>query len=432
MSGPGDPPEGTPEGASGGGEDEFRSVVFDESFVRAARIQEYSARERQDEAGRAVRVRHALPGGLARQAAALVLLIVLAFAFAVYMGVRHPYRSHDAASGTQLRVTVTPLVPAGPVRAVSPDAPFAGTPAARPDFHSREKGLALPEDVEPVGGFDADDVTAGYETVRRFLDDSGLQEATVTGGDTLLVQHLLEPRQLDLYNGSLSAPEADGVHEATGWLVRFDPDPGERVELATDDIRVRGTYSALQTADGRLEVVADHTYVYAIRDAADPDGPVSLFTVRRRMAFHFTHDQLREHRLEVVRSDVTAGPLACSAEVQSYFRPILAGHSSPDTVSGVNPYETARPPGARCAPLTGVDPTAGTGAAANPGTPTAPAPTDTPTAPTATETPTATDSAAATAAGSPAARPQGRDPAATASPLLTPPGVPRSPARRSL
>ncbi|WP_199923358.1 hypothetical protein [Streptomyces sp. NRRL F-5123] len=431
MSGPGDPPEGTPEGASGGGEDEFRSVVFDESFVRAARIQEFSARERQDEAGRAVRVRHALPGGLARQAVALVLLIVLAFAFAVYMGVRHPYRSHDAASGTELQVTVTPLVPAGPVRAVSPDAPFTGTPAAGPDFHSREEGLALPEHVEPVGGFDADDVTAGYLTVRRFLDDSGLKEQTVTGGDTRAVQALLEPEQLDLFNGSLSAPEADGVHEATGWLVRFDPDPGDRVELATDDIRVRGSYSALQTADGRLEVVADHTYVYAIRDASDPDGPVSLFTVRRRMAFHFTHGQLREHRLEVVRSDVTAGPLACSAEVQSYFQPILAGHSAPDTVSGVNPYETARPPGARCAPLTGVDPTAGTGAAANPDTPAAPTATGS-AAPAATGSATATDSAAATAAGSPAARPRDRDPAATPSPLLTPAGVPRSPANRSL
>ncbi|MGW5352766.1 SCO2583 family membrane protein [Streptomyces sp. NPDC004031] len=422
MSGPGDPPEGTPEGASGGGEDEFRSVVFDESFVRAARIQEFSARERQDEAGRAVRVRHALPGGLARQAVALVLLIVLAFSFAVYMGVRHPYHAHDPASGTELQVTVTPLVPDGPVRAVSPDAPFAGTPAARPDFHSREKGLALPQDVEAVGDFDVDDVTAGYEIVRSFLDDSGLQEQTVTGGDTRAVQKLLEPEQLDLFNGSLSAPVADGVHEATGWLVRFDPDPGDRVELATDDIRVRGTYSADLTTDGRLEVVADHTYVYAIRDAADPDGPVSLFTVRRRMAFHFTHGQLREHRLEVVRSDVTAGPLACAAEVQSYFLPILAGHSAPDTVSGVNPYETAAPPGARCAPLTGVDPTEGTGAAANPGT----------TAPSATA-PAVLDTVTATAAGSPAARPQDQDRIPVSpSPLLTPAGVPRSPASRSL
>ena len=45
MGGPGEPPEGTPEGPSGA-EDEYRSIVFDESFVRAAPLQEYSARER--------------------------------------------------------------------------------------------------------------------------------------------------------------------------------------------------------------------------------------------------------------------------------------------------------------------------------------------------------------------------------------------------
>src|SRR3954469_22104661 len=102
MSGPGDPPEGTPEGASGGGEDEYRSVVFDESFVRAARIQEFSAREREDDAAHPVRVRHVLPRGLARQAVALILLIVLAFGFAIYMGVRHPYKARDAGTGEQL------------------------------------------------------------------------------------------------------------------------------------------------------------------------------------------------------------------------------------------------------------------------------------------------------------------------------------------
>ena len=63
---------------------------------RAARIQEFSARERLDGAARAVRIRHVLPRGLARQAVALILLIVLAFGFAIYMGVRHPYKARDA------------------------------------------------------------------------------------------------------------------------------------------------------------------------------------------------------------------------------------------------------------------------------------------------------------------------------------------------
>ena len=69
MAGRGDPPEGTPEGAPGGGEDEYRSVVFDESFVRAARLQEFSAQERMADHARAVRSRPpAARAGASRQA----------------------------------------------------------------------------------------------------------------------------------------------------------------------------------------------------------------------------------------------------------------------------------------------------------------------------------------------------------------------------
>lgn len=93
MGGPGEPPGGTPEGASAGGEDEYRSVVFDESFVRAARLQEFSAQERLADHAPAVRRRPPLHRGLSRQALILVLLIAVAFGTAIYMGVRHPYQT---------------------------------------------------------------------------------------------------------------------------------------------------------------------------------------------------------------------------------------------------------------------------------------------------------------------------------------------------
>lgn len=93
MGGPGEPPGGTPEGASAGGEDEYRSVVFDESFVRAARLQEFSAQERLADHAPAVRRRPPLHRGLSRQALILVLLIAVAFGTAIYMGVRHPYQN---------------------------------------------------------------------------------------------------------------------------------------------------------------------------------------------------------------------------------------------------------------------------------------------------------------------------------------------------
>ncbi|KJY47707.1 membrane protein, partial [Streptomyces sp. NRRL S-444] len=67
MAVPGDPPDGTPDGIGGGDEefrsDEYRSVVFDEDFVRAARLQEFSAQERMGEHARAVRSRSIWAGG---------------------------------------------------------------------------------------------------------------------------------------------------------------------------------------------------------------------------------------------------------------------------------------------------------------------------------------------------------------------------------
>jgi hypothetical protein len=402
MSGPGDPPEGTPEGASGGGEDEYRSVVFDESFVRAARIQEYSARERQDDAARPVRIRHVLPRGLARQATALILLIVLAFGFALYMGVRHPYKARDADTGEQLHVTVIPLVPSGTVPAVSARAPFEGTAAAR--YASGIAGLNVPGRMHRIGGYSESEVGEGYDTAVDFLADSALQEQTVTGGDLRQVRTLLDPGQVGQFDNSLSDPAADGSREVTGWLVRFDPDPAVRVELAGGNagIRVNGNWTASETGDEHLEIVADHTYVYAIRGSSDPTRAVSLFTVRRQLRFHFDHQELTRHHIEVVQADVAAGPLACSAEVQSYFRPILAGHTAPGAVAGADPYNRDHPPGAVCAPLSGVT-----------GAPAAPAATTAATGMTGT----------ATAAAPPAAR----RPAPGRSPLLTPQAAPRSP-----
>ncbi|MCZ9343699.1 hypothetical protein NGM37_38715, partial [Streptomyces sp. TRM76130] len=129
MGGPSDPPEGTPEG----GDDEYRSVVFDESFVRAARLQEFSAQERIADHTPAVRRRPVLRRGLSRQVLTLVVLIAVAFGTAVYMGVRHPYQSPVARqSAEQVRMTVVPLAPGGEVPgAADAERLYAHSPAAR-------------------------------------------------------------------------------------------------------------------------------------------------------------------------------------------------------------------------------------------------------------------------------------------------------------
>lgn len=364
-----------PEGAPGGGDDEYRSVVFDESFVKAARIQEFSARERLDGAARAVRIRHVLPRGLARQAVALILLIVLAFGFAIYMGIRHPYKARVPVGTAQLQVTVIPLVPTGIVPAVSDASPFVGSSAEH--YRDGAAGITLP-DVHRVGGFAQSEVRQAYLTAREYLADSSLRTQTVTGGDVREVRNLLDPGQLDQFDSSLTRPAGDGRHEATGWLVRFDP--AAQVRLVSGGIRVQGTLDAAETGDDELEVAADHTFVYALRGPGPSDGGVSLFTVRRQLRFRFDHEELRQHHIEVVQADVAAGPLACSAAVEGYFRPILAGQSAPGAVTGADPYDHDHPVGAVCAPLSSAVSGGAQGTHTGTGTPTG-ARTDTPVGP---------------------------------------------------
>ncbi|WP_328913521.1 MULTISPECIES: SCO2583 family membrane protein [unclassified Streptomyces] len=356
MSGPGEPPEGTPEGAPGGGDDEYRSVVFDESFVRAARIQEFSARERLDDAARPVRIRHVLPRGLARQAMALVVLIATAFGFAIYMGVRHPYQAGDPAADQQLRITVIPLVPAGRVPAVSAASPFAGGTAEH--YPVGAAGLTLPRGVQRVGGYAQSEVMNALKTAREYLKDSSINPRTVTGGDVGAVRSLIDPGQLEQFDSSLSNPAADGSHEATGWLVRFDP--SAQVALVRGGIRVHGTLDVTETGDNALEISSDHTFVYALRGTGANATAVSLFTVRRQLRFRFDHEDLREHHIEIVQADVAAGPLSCTASVDAYFEPILAGRAATGTVTGADPYDHDHPVGAVCAPLgSRAQPTAG-------------------------------------------------------------------------
>jgi hypothetical protein len=348
MSGSGDPPEGAPEGTPGGGEDEYRSVVFDESFVKAARIQEFSARERLGAgtgAPRAVRIRHVLPGGLARQAAALVILIVLAFGFAIYMGVRHPYKADTPAAGEPLRANVIPLVPPGEVPAVPPSAPFRGSRAAT--YAVGARGIVDPPDVHREGGFAESEVVAALDIVRKYLTATSLNPRAVADGDVGAVRDLLDPGQVDQFDASLSKPAEDGEHEATGWLVRFDP--AQQVSVVPGDIRVNGTMDPQETDDAQLEVTSDHTFVYALRGPGH--SAVSLFTVRRKLRFRFDHQQIQQGHVQDVQADVSAGPLACESEAQSGFRPILAGGRAPGGVVGADPYDHRLPVGAVCGVL---------------------------------------------------------------------------------
>ncbi|UJA08180.1 hypothetical protein [Streptomyces collinus] len=325
MGGPGDPPEGTPEGGPGGAEDEYRSVVFDESFVRAARIQEYSAHERMADHTPAVRRRTHLRRGLTRQILILAVLIAVAFGTAIYMGVRHPYSSPGTRRPVEaLRMTVIPLVPRGKVPgAADAEYLYAHSPAA--PFEVGATGIPLPA-TRSTAHFSDSQVTAALSTARDYLVRTSLDPGVLTGRQVRPARSLLDSDQLDQFDRSFDHPAADGRHAPTGWLVRLDP---SRVRLADDRIRVQGTLEATEADSSTLEVGARTIFVYALRPAgAAATASASLFTVRRDLTFRFDRDDLRLGTLQVVASSAQAGPMSCAEDATSYLRPLLSGQTA--------------------------------------------------------------------------------------------------------
>ncbi len=327
-------------GVPGGGDDEFRSVVFDESFVRAARIQEYSASERLSGMDPAVRTRRPWlrPGGY-RQVFVLVVLIALAFGSAVYMGVRHPYRGAATPRGVSLRTTLVALAPRGQVPSATEDPLFAAAGGAR--YRTGAAGLTLPT-AKATEHFTGDEVLEALTLAKDYLVASSLEEGALTDGDVRGVLDLLAPGQLTQFNRSLARPADDGEHAVTGWLVRFDP---ARIVLADPRVRVRGSITVGESGTRGLEVATDHTLVYSLRPVGPGPRAVSLFTVRRQLRLFFDPSDLNAHQVEVERAVIEAGPLDCASDPAAYFRPLLAGQSAAD-VAGTDPYDhrKAMPP----------------------------------------------------------------------------------------
>lgn len=359
MAGRGDPPEDAPEGAPGG-DDEYRSVVFDESFVRAARIQELSATERMRSDARAVRRRRGWPrGSVSRQAFALLLLIALAFGTAVYLGIRHPYRDQQENTATPLDITLIPLAPSDKPPATAPSAEklFDSGPSA--DYQVGSDGVVLPT-VRRTDHFSVSQVLQALESAKAYVIASSLNPDVVFNDQTHPVRRLLNPAQQAQFDRSVDRPAADGRHEATGWMVRFDPG---KVALADPRIRVDGTISVTETNDDELRVVTDHTFVYALQPVIT--GPSAgkrkkaapmLFTVRRELQMSFDRSALEASQVTLVASAAEAGPQSCTTDDTAFFQPrfpATAGNDDPATSGGTNPYNHNKPVTATCGRLTG-------------------------------------------------------------------------------
>ncbi|MEU9865804.1 hypothetical protein AB0D99_33555 [Streptomyces sp. NPDC047971] len=342
MAGRGDPPEG-PAPDPGGGEDEYRSVVFDESFVRAARLQEFSAEERMGEHSQAVRSRSTWePRSGSRQAVLLVLLILLAFGTAIYLGVRNPYQPPLDQRAEPLRITLVPLAPQGRVVGGQPAQLFAHSPAA--EYRTGAGGINLPVTGRTTH-FSEGQVVTALMIAKDYLVASSLEPDVLAGVTVRPARMLLDPDQLAQFDQSVESSLDDGRHAVAGWLVRFDP---AKVALADPTIRVQGTLRFAETGTDVLEVTADHTFTYALRPASSGAGPVgeaSLFTVHRETHFRFDREDLRMHRTELLTSTVQAGPQACGTDASGSLRPLLAGERTAGSgdPAVTDPYATGRP-----------------------------------------------------------------------------------------
>lgn len=352
MAGRENPPEGPQEGPPGGGDDEYRSVVFDETFIEAARLQEFSARERlEDEEHAAVRSRPlGVPGGgTSKQGIILVLLIAIAFGMAVYMGIRNPYQSVPAAPVQPMRLTMLPLAPQDAVPGAAPEDLFEHSPAAQ--FRKGAEGVTLPA-TRRTDHFSENQILAALSGAKDYVVASSLDPDVLNGGAVRSVRILLDPGQQAQFDRSLEQPRSDGRHAATGWMVRFDP---AKAALAAPEIRVNGTLAVEETGPDSLEVTADHVFVYAVRpagDGGDAASGASLFTVRREVRFHFEREDLRDQQLRVENVAMRAGPMACSAETAETLVPLLAGERAKDDgTAGTDPYERGRSRSSLCGVL---------------------------------------------------------------------------------
>ena len=372
MAGRGNPPEGTPDDASGGDDeyrDDYRSVVFDESFIKAAQLQEFSARERmEDEEHAAVRNR-ALPsaaetsGGelnttygrgsitASRQGIVLVLLIVLAFGTAIYMGVRNPYQAPPQPPAEPMRNSLLPLAPRDQVPGAKPADLFQHSPAAQ--FRAGADGVTLPP-VRRTRHFSESQVLSSLTAAKEYVVSSSLDPAVLSGNAVRDVRLMLDPAQHEQFDQSMDHPRNDGRHSATGWMVRFDP---SKTTLADPRIRVSGSMTVQEAGPDALEVVADHVFVYAVRPTQDGQGEKaeehsSLFTVRREVRFEVDREDLRRQQLSVEQVSMRAGPLPCSADMSDALAPLMAGEEAKDDgAAGTDPYARGRSSASLCGVL---------------------------------------------------------------------------------
>jgi hypothetical protein len=336
MAARGGPPDGIP-GGGNDGEDEYGSVVFDESFVRAAGLHEPTARERMHagEKPRPLRPPTAARTWSGRALTATLLVIVLV-ASVLFFALRSLLPGPPVGSRTPAVLSRTvleaaagaPVTPAGP-----PADPFAGSPAAAwPDGAA---GIHLPE-AAATAHFTVPQVQSALLSAREIVSSTQTAAPVLRGAHPWVAEALLDPAHRRQLITAIDHPADDDVHAATGWVTRFDP---ATVEQFDPRVRVDARVQVTERSENDLSVVVDGVFVYAVRQVGANPAPWTRFVVHRTWDFHADHEGLR-HGLVGVRSIITsAGPQACAADGAAWFRPTFPGNQGPPaTTAPTDPY----------------------------------------------------------------------------------------------
>ncbi|UCM88036.1 SCO2583 family membrane protein [Streptomyces marincola] len=338
MAGRAEPPEGTPGGAPGAGDEEYQSTVFDESFVKAARLQEYSAQQRLEDHTTAVRTRAPEPApagarAVPRQGIVLALIILAAFAAAIYLGANNPYGAPPALRADRPAAVTVALLPEDAVPAVDPEGLYAGTPAE--GYGAGAGGVALP-DPRATDHFTREQVLTALTLAKEFVVTGAMTPDVLTGATTVPVRELLGTEQQRQFDSALNAQEPRSG-AVTDWLVRFD---ATEARLVDQQVRVDGGFTFTEIADDVLQVDGRHVFVYALRPAGAPDADVSLYTVQRELRLQFGEKELRERTVVLRQADTLAGPMDCAADTSSALRPLFAGErAEPPATAGTDPHD---------------------------------------------------------------------------------------------
>jgi hypothetical protein len=341
MTGRGGPPEHS-HGGGPDGEDEYRAVVFDESFVRAAELHEPTAQERLRTGRGPQRLRRVL--GMPAHAFRLLLIgvvVVCAMSSALYLGAR-------AAPPAQVRYADTPAVlERVNLQAAGPDAPapgadpFAGSPAAA--WADGAAGLILPDSAGTTR-YSAAQAAEALRTARAFVTATQLDPEVLAGTRPWASAERLSPAQRTQLLGALDLSRDDGLQAAVGFVTRFDP---LQLKQADPRVKVNGRMAATEPAPGQLTVTVDAVFVYALKNIAD--NARVRFTVHRVWEFQFDHHSLREGRMRLRRVRTEAGPQSCAPDSGQWFRPVTAPVPGPlPGAPAHDPFRTGQPATAGC------------------------------------------------------------------------------------